>query len=190
VAVVGPALLLAPQLSIWAARQLPAFAAQTNPLAIFNHAMNTALPGFSPVPLQALLLGSWLVGAALVVARDPALVFAGALAISTSFANTSWDYNLITTFPLLVVQYQRAAERRWVPLADGLLLVGLVAVAGNRLLFSLSPDLMQGRVVLLWAWLVASGLAAWWIARPSAPVPAASTDGVVLPTDEAIGGAA
>jgi len=173
--VLVPSLLLFSQVHTWATTRLPAFAAlQWNP-GVWNHAMNT-LRGVDPLPLQAILLGAWLVGGALAVARDPVQVFAGALAISTSFSNTSWDYNLITAFPLLLVQYQRAAERRWRPLGDALLLLGLVAVAGNRVFFSLSPALVQVRVLLLWGWLTASGLLAAWLAGPvgesAAPGPA------------------
>jgi hypothetical protein len=163
-----PALALYPQVKVWATTQLPAFAAQRYDPAVWNHAMNT-LRGTDPFPLQAILVVAWLVGGALAMRRDPVLVFAGALAISTSFANTSWDYNLVTAYPLLVVQYQRAAERRWRPLGDALLILGVVAVVGNRVLFSLSPGLVQARVLLLWGWMTASGaLAAWLAVGPDA----------------------
>jgi hypothetical protein len=113
-----------------------------------------------------ILLVTWLVGAVRAVGRDPLLVFAGALAISTSFSNTSWDYNLVTCLPLLVVQYQRASEVNWRPLADALLLLGLVAVIGNRVLFSFTEELLQARVLLLWGWLTGSGLLVAWLAAP------------------------
>ncbi len=60
--------------------------------------------------------------------RDPALLFAGALAISTYFSSLSNDYNLITAYPLLIMLFIRATSAPWSSLATALLLVGLVAI--------------------------------------------------------------
>ena len=73
-------------------------------------------------------------GGARAIARgDMALALAGALAVSTYLQATSNDYNLITTYPLLLLLFLRAQRtNRWT-----LLVLGLFAIAGDRQLFTI-----------------------------------------------------
>ena len=80
------------------------------------------------------LVLAWVWGGARAIARgDMALALAGALALSTYLQATSNDYNLITTYPLLLLLFLRAQRtNRWT-----LLLLGLFAIAGDRHLFTI-----------------------------------------------------
>ena len=54
------------------------------------------------------------------------------LAVSTFNQRTSWDYNLITVYPLLLLLFLRARRtNHW-----ALLVFGLFTIAGDRRLFS------------------------------------------------------
>jgi len=65
--------------------------------------------------------------------RDVPMAFAGALAVSTYVPRTSFDYNLISTYPLLLLLFLRTQRmNRW-----GLLVFGVFAIAGDRRLFAL-----------------------------------------------------
>jgi hypothetical protein len=114
------------------------------------------------VLLLLLVLWCWSAGRSLF--ERPALTLAGALAMSTFFAATSWDYNLVTTFPFLLMLFLEARRTdRW-----GTLAFGLVAIVGDRTLFSgevpplgfLNPTM---HLALELAWLV---VAAVEVARP------------------------
>jgi glycosyl transferase family 87 len=112
--------------------------------------------------LLLMLLVLWCWSASQSLFERPALTFAGALAMSTFFAATSWDYNLVTTFPLLLLLFLEARRTdRW-----GTLAFGLVAIVGDRPFFAdllafLNPTM---HLALEVAWLV---VAAVEIARPS-----------------------
>jgi hypothetical protein len=57
---------------------------------------------------------------------------AGALALSTYLQATSYDYNLVTTYPLLLLTFLKArATDRW-----GVLALGLLSIVGERQLFA------------------------------------------------------
>jgi hypothetical protein len=59
------------------------------------------------------------------------MAFAGALAVSTYVPRTSFDYNLISTYPLLLLLFLRAQRtNRW-----ALLVFGVFAICGDRRLF-------------------------------------------------------
>lgn len=170
VGLVVPNAPVAGQLHTWATVKLPVFSAPFSPPQSFNHVLAGATAPVDPWPLQAILVLGW---AAVAVRRwreDPPLVLAGALAISTTLARTSFDYNLITALPLLLVLYQRATSGgRWRPWVDGVLVAGLLAVAGHRIVLELGGTaLMRARVLLLWAWLAASALVAAWPAGAAA----------------------
>jgi hypothetical protein len=103
--------------------------------AIYGH----ALLAIAPIPhlgraMSMSLLLAWAIAAFLRRKDDDLpLLFAGALSISTYFAGTSYDYNLITAYPLMVVLFNRAqAGRRsaYVPL-----LLLIVSMLGSRYLF-------------------------------------------------------
>jgi hypothetical protein len=126
----------------------------------FGHPLRTLWPLWGGWALAAPLLVAWCIAAVRVFERDPALVFAGGLAISTYFAGTSWDYNLITTFPLLVLLFRRAMRPAAGPLAYGLLLVGLVGIVGHREIFAHTQFAVRLHLALQWAFLLATALAA------------------------------
>ena len=83
--------------------------------------------------------------------------------ISTYFAGTSWDYNLVTTYPLLVVLFTRAMGGGGA-IAGVLLVVGLVGIVGHRAVFAGNAALLRLHVALQWAFLLGTGVAAPWIA--------------------------
>ena len=82
--------------------------------------------------MSVALLAPWVWGMGRAVARgELAMAFAGALAVSTYVQGTSFDYNLITTYPLLLLLFLEARRTdRW-----GLLVFGLFAIIGDRRLF-------------------------------------------------------
>jgi hypothetical protein len=114
---------------------LPKFSAELTQMTAYSH----ALPSFAgadhalyfKLPLILLLiLWCWSAGRSL--PEQPAMTFAGALAVSTFFSATSWDYNLVTTFPLILMFFLRARRSgKWSMLA-----FGLVAIVGDRELFT------------------------------------------------------
>jgi hypothetical protein len=85
----------------------------------------------------------------------PQLCFAGALAISTYCARTSYDYNLLTAYPLLLVLFVDVARRnlRSVEAGWALLGLGILGVAGDRHLF-LSGSYAQVHIGVQLAWLL------------------------------------
>ena len=115
--------------------------------------------------LLLLLLAVWCWSAAESLFERPALALAGALAMSTFFGGTSWDYNLVTTFPFLFMLFLEARRTdRW-----GALAFGLVAIVGDRAIFAGDSNLLgifnpTVHLALELAWLV---YAAIEIARPS-----------------------
>jgi hypothetical protein len=82
------------------------------------------------------LLALWAWASACAIARgEEWWALAGALAVSTYNQRTSWDYNLITVYPLLLLLFLRARRtNRW-----ALLAFGVFTIAGDRRLFTF-PD--------------------------------------------------
>jgi hypothetical protein len=128
--------------------------------------------------LGAGLLLAWVWGGARAIARgDMALALAGALAVSTYLQATSNDYNLITTYPLLLLLFLRAQRtNRWT-----LLVLGLFSIAGDRQLFTipgatvLTPQL---HFTLQLAFLVVAALVAGRPhGEPIMPAPQCSPEG-------------
>ena len=88
---------------------LPSFMSRAPDAFVYSHTLSTLhLPSFVTLGLSLGLLCSWAVLAWYRFGDAPLLILAGALAISTYFSSTSWDYNLITTYPLLLVLTGRA----------------------------------------------------------------------------------
>jgi hypothetical protein len=124
--------------------------------------------------MSVALLAPWVWGMGRAVGRgELAMAFAGALAVSTYVQGTSFDYNLITTYPLLLLLFIEARRTdRW-----GLLVFGLFAIIGDRRLFTtpgatiLTPNF---HFVLELAFLVVAGLSIGRgrEVRPAAPAPA------------------
>lgn len=129
---------------------LPSFSKVQTGIGLYSHSvfgLDALFPGASLLA-RALLLGSWLVFCALRIKSDPLLSFSGCLAISTFFSGTSYDYNLVTVFPLLLVLFIQSHSC----LDLVLLIVGVVAFLGDRHIWhSISPQEM--RVIAEVAWL-------------------------------------
>ena len=139
--------------------ELPRFANDPAPDAwSYSHAMPILVPGHPAVglALSAAVVALWVFVGMRRLATDPGPVFAGAIAMSTYFASISWDYNLITTYPLLLLLFDRSREhpfgRAWLLLA-----LGLVAIVGDRTLFD-GPVLARVHVLLELAWLALTAL--------------------------------
>jgi hypothetical protein len=133
---------------------LPAFAAHLPGVSLHSHSVPATFGGAASL-VSAMLVVAWCAAAFLRMDRAPALVFAGALAVSTYVARTSFDYNLVTAYPLLLVCFARArdlpaARARWAFLA---LALGLVAIAAHRAWFVRAP---HAHVVLQVLWLLAA----------------------------------
>lgn len=114
--------------------------------------------------LGFVLLGSWIIAALRYLKEDPAMIFAGALAISTYFSDLSFDYNLITTYPLLLLLFMRSLkdDSPSSTISYSLSLVGLFAVVGHRGFFMSSKGFEAFHIILQWSWLVATAwLCAW-----------------------------
>ena len=114
------------------------------------------------------LFGTWTWAARRGLREQPALTLAGLLAMSTYFAGISFDYNLITAYPLLLLLFLRARTTG----RYGLLALGLFAIVGDRDLFTMAgAHILTStfHVALQLAWLI---LVAIEIAAPSVPAPA------------------
>jgi hypothetical protein len=126
---------------------LPSYSDTYTPRTIWCHSITSFVgpnrPNFARL-LVAGLMGVWVWAGGRAVARgDAAMAFAGSLAVSTYAPRTSFDYNLISVYPLLLLLFLRAQRtNRW-----GLLAWGVFAIAGDRRLFEhphstvFSPDL-------------------------------------------------
>ena len=121
---------------------------------LYSHSVPATF-GAAAWAVSALLVGAWSVAAFLRFQAAPAHVFAGALAVSTYVARTSFDYNLVTVYPLLVVQLARALDLppRTSAASFAVLVLGLVATIGYRPWFGAHAGL---HVALQVAWLLAS----------------------------------
>jgi len=107
--------------------------------------------------LMIFLTFTWLVAAFKSALRDPLLVLAGLLAISTYYQCSAFDYNLTTTYPLFLVLLIRASRSR-----DYLfILAGLLAIMGPRFIwleltkFNNVFDWLPTALSVLWLTMVA-----------------------------------
>jgi hypothetical protein len=158
--------LLHEQTMYYVTHQLAYFATLEAPAAVFSHTLPPLAPAWNGWLLKAPLLLAWGAAATRLLRRDPILVFAGALAITTYFASVSYDYNLLTTYPILLVLFSRTLGSGRVRLvAFGLLMLGLVAVIGNRAVFAGGMTAMKVHVFVQWAWLVATGFLSGHLAQ-------------------------
>jgi len=125
---------------------LPKYSDTYTPRTIWGHSIPTFVGPLYPNVARARiagLLGGWRWAGGKAAARgNAAMAFAGALAVSTYVPRTSFDYNLISTYPLLLLLFLRAQRtNRW-----GLLVFGVFAICGDRRLFDhphgtlLSPE--------------------------------------------------
>jgi hypothetical protein len=154
---------------------LPRFSKYVTAKIVWSHSVRS-FAGEDHVLYWALLsllflaLWSWSAGRAL--AERPAMAFAGVLSMSTFFAGTTWDYNLVTTFPLLLMLFLAARRsNRW-----GTLVFGVVAIVGDRALFTTDTLLVLNptmHLALELAWLV-------WVAIELAELPAESATAALV----------
>lgn len=134
---------------------LPEFAARTRELTTISHALDSMpSPRWLILALGVGLLGSWVLAAWIRLTDDPAIVFAGALAVSTYFSTTSWDYNLITTYPLIVLAAARALEPGAFAWRLATLGTAFAVLAGRGVLDPLPQLLIQVIVLAATAMLV------------------------------------
>jgi len=145
---------------------LPHYADSLTPAREWAHSIPSLVGGNYGVfgtSLCLLLMAVWAWACGRAIARGEAgVAFAGSLAISTYVPRTSYDYNLISTYPLLLLLLLRAQRtNRW-----GLLAFGVFAIAGDRRLFLIPGAKVftpQLHVAIQVAFLV---IAALVIARP------------------------
>jgi hypothetical protein len=135
---------------------LPGFAAHLPAVTVYSHSIPATFRN-APRPVSAALVLAWAAAAFFRLEDAPREVFAGALAISTYVAATSFDYNLVTAYPLLLVLLLRAfeQEQRRAVWDWAAFVLGLVAVAAHRAWFTRSPT---AHVALQLGWLSASAL--------------------------------
>jgi Glycosyltransferase family 87 len=163
-------------------RVLPTFAAHLPGESLHSHSLPATL-GPRAWAVSGLLIAAWCVASFLRFERAPVEIFAGALAVSTYVAGTSFDYNLVTVHPLLIVLVARALDgdprSQRAPLASLLvLLLGLAAVTAHRGWFGDRATLHVGLQI---AWvLAAAGLAAARraVTMGETPKPPAQPEGV------------
>jgi len=113
-----------------------------------------------------LALWGWAAGQAML--RDDApLALAGGLAISTYFSAFSFDYNLVTAYPLLMLLFLQARlTDRW-----GVLAFGLFAIFGERQIFSEPQSLLLNPTMHIMVQLAFLAVAAVAVARPAPAAP-------------------
>jgi hypothetical protein len=133
---------------------LPSFSDQISELLVYSHPLR-ALPAPFAIGLGALLLGSWAAASWRRLGEERLLIFAGALAISTYFSSVSWDYNLITAYPLLLLVAARALEPDSSLVWRFTSVISVVAIASGRgLLPPTAQLLVQIGLLVGIAWLV------------------------------------
>jgi hypothetical protein len=150
---------------------LPQISAVYTPASTWVHAHSfTSLvgPDYSPFnwAFCAAIIGLWGWATSRAILRDDTqIAVAGALAPSTYFSGFTYDYNLVTIYPLLLLLFLRARQTdRW-----GLLAFGLFAVFGDRQMFAnpeaaiLNPTM---HIALQLAFLAVAAIA---VAQPGEP---------------------
>jgi Glycosyltransferase family 87 len=159
---------------------LPNFSDQRTPIATCMHSIvSVAGTAHTLYPKLVLLLFFALFcwSAALAISARPALTSAAVLAMSTFFAGTSWDYNLVTTYPLLLLLFIEARRTdRWLGVS-----LGSLAIVGERELFAsgLFPSLQNPifHLALQFAWLIGVAVELVQITQPEpSPTPALPSD--------------
>lgn len=116
---------------------LPPFAAARAATSVYAHSIPSFCAGHDGFAnaLSLALAALWVWACKRGLSRDPAMSLAGALAVSTYFAGTSYDYNSITAYPLLLLLFLRARRAKH----RVLLGLGLIAIVGPRQWFD-APD--------------------------------------------------
>lgn len=135
---------------------LPAFANRTPSPSVISHPLQAlGLPAPVAAGIVLTFFGSWVVASWRRLHHDPLLVFAGVLAISTYYSTVSWDYNLITAYPLLLVVTARALNPERSNAWKVASFASVLVIASGRGLFTpLGQLLFQAAVLTGIAWLV------------------------------------
>jgi hypothetical protein len=113
---------------------LPRFAKVVTDPNVFSHAIPSFVGADFPLFARAaglLVVALWVYAASESLATRGTLVLAGALAMSTFGQGTSWDYNLTTTYPLLMALLAEALRTQRVALVS----FGVFAICGDRAWF-------------------------------------------------------
>jgi hypothetical protein len=113
---------------------LPRFSNEVSGPVVYTHSISNFVRPFKHlgwfIGVMVLALWSWAASCAF-IRKDFALALAGSLALSTYFAGVSFDYNLIGSYPLLLVLFMRARSLdRW-----GLFALALFSLVADRKLF-------------------------------------------------------
>ena len=116
---------------------LPKYADLVTPTREWSHSIPTFVGnyhGHFGLLVGACLVAGWVWAGARALGRgDAATALAGSLAVSTYIPRTSYDYNLISVYPLLLLLFLRAQRtNRW-----ALLAFGVFTIAGDRRLYTL-----------------------------------------------------
>jgi hypothetical protein len=157
IAAIGLAVLsFLPQTRDYVRDELPRFASYPAGGAAYSHTLKI-LDAWQPGTFYGasfVLVSSWLYASVRYLNRDPAVVFAGALAMSTYFANISFDYNLITSYPLLILMITRALDGTGRVALQNLTLsiFGILVLLGGRGIIE-AHAWYTGRVALHVVWL-------------------------------------
>lgn len=135
---------------------LPATARVTPTLSTISHPLlSLHLPALVVSGIVLTFFGSWAIASWRRLQHDPILVLAGVLAVSTYYSSISWDYNLITTYPLLLVVTARALNPERSHAWKVASFASVLAIAAGRGLFTSTEQLLFQIVVLVGiAWLV------------------------------------
>ncbi|MCL1594889.1 MAG: glycosyltransferase 87 family protein [Actinomycetia bacterium] len=136
---------------------LPGLSKVINPLTLISHPLRALAAPYALVTVLGIaLFGSWAIAAWRQLSSQPLLVFAGALAISTYFSGISYDYNLITTYPLLLLVAARALDAESSLAWSIASVASIITIVAGRGLFTPSVQLLLQVVTLVAiAWLTA-----------------------------------
>jgi len=85
------------------------------------------------------VLGIWVLHYLYTSEKQRASTFAGALAVSTYYSATSYDYNLINSYPLIILAFLRVLDKKTI--TDFVIFFGLVvSTCGHKYLFIWGND--------------------------------------------------
>jgi hypothetical protein len=113
---------------------LPRFANLVTNAEVVSHSIPTFVGADFPrfaLLLGLLLVAVWVFAAQASLRSRAPVVFAGALAMSTFSSGTSWDYNLTTTYPLLLLTFAAALRTG----RFALIALGIFSICANRAWF-------------------------------------------------------
>jgi len=111
------------------------FASWETPLTYLSHSLQSILaPKIFSKLIFLFMISIWTIKAIFDKKNDPKISFAGTLAISTYYSNVTYDYNLITTYPFLVIIFSELIIN-WKWSRYFVLLALTIAITGHRGLY-------------------------------------------------------